>query len=405
MPVIAWLLLLNFNFLHANENSVPVRQHCQTGCKSMETLGAGVTHLPHSYMTAYRIRTIVLDAGHGGKDPGCIGATTKEKENTLAIVLQLGAMIKEKYPDINVIYTRETDVFVELDERAAIANRNKADLFISVHCNSVGSASINGAETYVLGLHRMQDNLEVAKRENASIYYEENYQKKYGDYNPDSPEAHIISSFWQSAYLEQSILMAQYVQQYAVLDANRQDMGVKQAGFLVLRETAMPSVLIEAGYLTNKAEEAFLASEAGREQIARAVFRAVVAYKLHMEDGISSVVDKKPQPAKPATPKPRPRQTQAPKTNTVPVAVKTSAPAENRAPASSSAGYQIQLITWPKKLDINSGNLSQLGNVKEEFKDGKYYYFTGHFKSREEAEEALPEIKNLGFKTAVIARK
>ena len=404
MPVIAWLLLLNFNFLHANENSVPVCQHCQSGCKSMETLSAGAIHLSHSYAPAYRIRTIVLDAGHGGKDPGCIGATMKEKENTLAIVLLLGAMIEENFPEINVIYTRKTDVFVELNERAAIANRNNADLFVSVHCNSVSSASINGAETYVLGLHRMQDNLEVAKRENASIYYEEDYQQRYGDYNPDSPEAHIISSFWQSSYLEQSILMAQYVQQYAELDADRQDMGVKQAGFLVLRETAMPSVLVEAGYLTNKAEEAFLASEEGRQQMATAIFKAVKAYKLHIEDGVSSVVEKKPKPVKPAVPKPQPKQVQAPKASTGPVAVKASVPAESHTTTSSS-GYQIQLISWPKKLDIRSGNISQLGNVKEEFKDGKYYYFTGHFKSREEAEEALPEIKNLGFKTAVIARK
>jgi len=403
MPVIAWLLLLNFNFLHANENSVPVHPCCRTGCKSMETLGAGVTHLLHSYEATYRVKTIVLDAGHGGKDPGCIGATMREKENTLAIVLLLGAMIEENYPDINVIYTRKTDVFVELDERAAIANRNKADLFISVHCNSVGSSTINGAETYVLGLHRMQDNLEVAKRENASIYYEENYQKKYGDYNPDSPEAHIISSFWQSAYLEQSILMAQYVQQYADLDADRKDMGVKQAGFLVLRETAMPSVLVEAGYLTNKAEEAFLASDEGRKQMATAIFKAVKAYKLHIEDGVSSVVERKPKPAKPA-PQPPAKQPQASKPGKGPVAVKTTAPAANHTDT-PSAGYHIQLISWPKKLDISSGKLSQLGSVKEEFKDGKYYYFTGHFKSREEAEEALPEIKNLGFKTALIARK
>ncbi|MFM8371890.1 MAG: N-acetylmuramoyl-L-alanine amidase [Bacteroidota bacterium] len=371
----------------------------------METLGAGVTHLLHSYEAAYRVKTIVLDAGHGGKDPGCIGATMREKENTLAIVLLLGAMIEENYPDINVIYTRKTDVFVELDERAAIANRNKADLFISVHCNSVGSSTINGAETYVLGLHRMQDNLEVAKRENASIYYEENYQKKYGDYNPDSPEAHIISSFWQSAYLEQSILMAQYVQQYAELDADRKDMGVKQAGFLVLRETAMPSVLVEAGYLTNKAEEAFLASDEGRQQMATAIFKAVKAYKLHLEDGVSSVVERKPKPPKPAVqPQPPAKQPQASKPGKGPVAVKTTAPAADHT-HTSSAGYHIQVISWPKKLDISSGKLSQLGSVKEEFKDGKYYYFTGHFKSREEAEEALPEIKNLGFKTAVIARK
>ena len=402
MPVIAWLLLLNFNFLFANENAVPVRRHSQTGCKSIETLGAEVIREPHSYAPSYRIRTIVLDAGHGGKDPGCIGATMREKENTLAIVLLLGAMIEEHFPDINVIYTRKTDVFVELDERAAIANRNKADLFISVHCNSVGSASINGAETYVLGLHRMQDNLEVAKRENASIYYEENYQKKYGDYNPDSPEAHIISSFWQSAYLEQSILMAQYVQQYAVLDAERQDMGVRQAGFLVLRETAMPSVLVEAGYLTNKTEEAFLASEEGREKMATAIFRAVKAYKLHMEDGVSSVVEKKPKTAQ--GPAAKPQSKQALKPAPAPVAVKKSDPPVNQAPE-SPGGYRIQLISWPKKLDISSGRLAQFGSVKEEFKDGKYYYFTGHFKSREEAEEALPEIKNLGFKTAVIARK
>jgi N-acetylmuramoyl-L-alanine amidase len=402
MPVIAWLLLLNFNFLYANENLVPVRQHCRTGCKSMETLGAEVIHLPHSYTPTYRIKTIVLDAGHGGKDPGCIGATMREKENTLAIVLLLGAMIEEHFPDIKVIYTRETDVFIELDERAAIANRNKADLFISVHCNSVGSAAINGAETYVLGLHRMQDNLEVAKRENASIYYEENYQKRYGDYNPDSPEAHIISSFWQSAYLEQSILMAQYVQQYAVIEADRQDMGVKQAGFLVLRETAMPSVLVEAGYLTNKAEEAFLASDEGRQQMAAAIFKAVKAYKLHLEDGVSSVVEKKPKTVQPPAAKAQPKAAQKPQP--APVAVKKTDPPVNQAPESTT-GYRIQLISWPKKLDINSGKLSQFGSVKEEFKDGKYYYFTGHFKSREEAEGVLPEIKNLGFKTAVIARK
>lgn len=402
MPVIAWLLLLDFNFLLANENAVPVDRHSPTGCKSMETLAAEVTNGPHSYTPTYRIKTIVLDAGHGGKDPGCIGATMREKENTLAIVLLLGAMLEEHFPDINIIYTRKTDVFIELDERAAIANRNKADLFISVHCNAVGSASINGAETYVLGLHRMQDNLEVAKRENASIYYEENYQKKYGDYNPDSPEAHIISSFWQSAYLEQSILMAQYVQQYAALDAERQDMGVKQAGFLVLRETAMPSVLVEAGYLTNKTEEAFLASEEGREKMATAIFRAVKAYKLHMEDGVSSVVEKKPKAVQTPAAKPQPKQ--APRPAPAPVTVKKADPPVNQAPESAAA-YHIQLISWPKKLDINSGKLSQFGSVKEEFKDGKYYYFTGHFKSREEAEEALPEIKDMGFKTAVITRK
>ncbi|MBL7827674.1 MAG: N-acetylmuramoyl-L-alanine amidase [Saprospiraceae bacterium] len=413
MLLAAWLVLQNFNLFHPAEIAAPTELTCHDGCKSMETLPVEVAQQVYSALTfkdiftaqpSYKIKTIVLDAGHGGKDPGCIGASAKEKDNALAIVLQVGALIEANFPDIRVVYTRDSDVFIELHERAAIANREKADLFISVHCNAVGAASIHGAETYVLGLHRMDDNLEVAKRENASIFYEDDYKKQYGDYDPDSPEAHILSSYWQSAYLEQSILMAQYVQQYAESEASRNNKGVKQAGFLVLRETAMPSVLVETGYLTNSDEDEFLASEEGRDQISMAIFKAVRAYKDHMEGGKSSIVVKTP-----AKTNVKPQATQT--------AVKTQATASSgreiaATPVKKSPqvvpqtpkGFRIFLLAWPNRLDPNAGQLALLSHVKEEFKEGKYHYYMGSYQTREEAEKVLPEIKNLGFKTASIVQ-
>ncbi len=365
----------------------------------------------------YKIRTIVLDAGHGGKDPGCVGASAFEKDNTLAIVLRLGAYIEANYPEIKVIYTRDSDVFIELNERAAIANRNHADLFISVHCNALPGKTVQGAETYVLGLHRSKDNLEVARRENASIYLETDYEKNYGGYDPESPEAEIFASVWQSAYLEQSILLASYVQQFANAVAFREDRGVKQAGFLVLRETAMPSVLIETGYLTNANEEQFLASEEGREQMSLAIFQSFEAYKRHMETGkpIDQVAEnttiKKPLPAKtvaqktpvPVKPTANSKTTVAEKPKTAPA--KTNATGKTpTVPAPAAPSYTIFLLAWPNRLDPNVGQLSLLANVKELKKDGKYHYYSGNYANKAEAEKVLPEIQNMGFKTASIER-
>jgi N-acetylmuramoyl-L-alanine amidase len=363
----------------------------------------------------YKIRKVVLDAGHGGKDPGCIGAISKEKDNALAIILNLGALIKEHYPQVEVIYTRDSDVFIELNERAAIANRNGADLFISVHCNSIPAPRVSGTETYVLGVDRAKHNLEVAKRENAVISLEADYKKNYDGYDPESPEAHILSSVWQSAYLEQSILFAGLVQEQAHTIAEREDKGVKQAGFLVLRETAMPAVLIESGYLTNRQEEAYIASEEGQEQMAESIFRAFEAYKDKLEGNPNptpAVIAKKEHPPKaPKTnvvvakteAKPLPQNHGNPKAKTV--SVKENAPTtgpvqKNVKPVNS--GYQIELMSWTSRLDPATGNLSLIGDVREEKVDGKYYYYTGAFKSRTEAEKMLMEIKNLGFKTASI---
>jgi N-acetylmuramoyl-L-alanine amidase len=356
-------------------------------------------HRQPSTADNYKIKTIVLDAGHGGKDSGCAGPTSKEKDNALAIVLHLGALLEANFPDINIIYTRKTDVFVELNERAAIANRNAADLFICVHCNAMSVSHVHGAETYVLGLHKVGDNLEVAKRENSSIYLEDNYQKNYGDYDPNSTEAHIFGSSWQSAYLEQSILLAQYVQQFAKSEAFREDRGVRQAGFLVLKETAMPAVLIETGYLTNASEDAFLASPEGQEQTAMGIFKAIRAYKNHMERGQSSVAATNKAPVKsvarsiPVNAGAR----EVPSKSQEPTAVKKPA-------ANTASTFKIFLLSWPNRLDPNSGQMSLLSNVKEELKDGKYHYYVGSYTTRAEAEKVLPEIKNLGFKTANIVQ-
>lgn len=232
-----------------------------------------------------KIKTVVIDAGHGGKDCGSIGSLAQEKAVTLKIALLLGKYIKENMPDVKVIYTRTTDKFIPLFERAEIANRNQADVFISIHCNSLPAKkhSIKGTETYVMGLHSSEENLSVAKRENEVILLEDNYSKHYQGYNPNSPEAHIMLSMYRNAYLDQSILLAEKVEHQFKDRVKRNSRGVKQAGFVVLKATAMPAVLIETGFLSNKEEEAYLNSEKGQSYLASAIYRAFREYRLIVE--------------------------------------------------------------------------------------------------------------------------
>ncbi|MBD2751826.1 N-acetylmuramoyl-L-alanine amidase family protein [Spirosoma validum] len=231
-----------------------------------------------------QVRTIVLDAGHGGKDPGTHGRYAKEKTINLALILQLGRKIKNKHPDVRVIYTRSTDHFVDLYERGAIANRSRADLFISIHCNASPSSNrVYGTETYTLGLHRTQSNLDVARRENAVILQEKNYQQTYKGFNPNSPLATIMLANYQNAFMASSINFAEKVERSFRQNAERKSNGVKQAGFIVLWKTTMPSVLIESGYLTNPAEEDYLRSDDGQEAISEAIFKAFERYKQEIE--------------------------------------------------------------------------------------------------------------------------
>lgn len=236
--------------------------------------------------TPNQLRTVVLDAGHGGKDPGTHGRYAKEKTINLDLILQLGRKIKNNHPNIRVIYTRSSDRFVELIERGAIANRNRADLFISIHCNaSPSSSQVHGTETYTLGLHRTQRNLDVARRENAVILQEKNYQQSYKGFDPNSPLATIMLANYQHAFMGSSINFAEKIERSFRHNADRRSNGVKQAGFIVLWKATMPSVLIESGYLTNPAEEDFLRSDEGQEEIATAIYKAFAQYKQEIEAG------------------------------------------------------------------------------------------------------------------------
>jgi N-acetylmuramoyl-L-alanine amidase len=231
----------------------------------------------------YRIKTVVIDPGHGGFDPGTHGVNTKEKDLVLSVGLKLRDLFVEKYPQIKVIMTRDKDVFIPLFQRAKIANDANADLFISIHANFMPKSSITmGTETYVMGLHTAEFNLDVAKRENSAILLEENYKNNY-DYDPNSPEGHILFSMYQNAFLDQSILFGQFVENQYATHANRKSRGVKQAGFVVLKATTMPSVLLEIGFLSNREEENFLKTFSGQQKIAESIFQGFTSYKKKME--------------------------------------------------------------------------------------------------------------------------
>lgn len=223
--------------------------------------------------------TLVLDAGHGGKDPGALGKRGKEKNINLAVALAVGKLLEQNLKDVKVIYTRKTDIFLELNERANIANRAKADLFVSIHTNALPKgAQGQGSETYTLGMHRAADNLAVAKRENAAIMLEKDYESRYEGFDPKSAESYIIFEFMQDKNMERSVQLASLVQQQ-FRSAGRIDKGVHQAGFLVLRATSMPSCLIELGYITTASEENYLTSDRGVQKLAQSIYQAIKKYK------------------------------------------------------------------------------------------------------------------------------
>lgn len=302
--------------------------------------------------------TVVIDAGHGGKDPGARGTQINEKEINLQVALKLGSLIKQNHPEVNVVYTRKTDRFIELDERAEIANRNKADLFISIHVNSVKrGSSVRGAETYTLGLARTDENLEVAMRENSAILLEDNYEQKYEGFDPNSSESYIIFEFMQNKHMEQSINFASEVQK-CFAEADRADRGVRQAGFLVLRKTSMPSVLIELGFISNAREERFMRSKAGQETLAQSISNAFDRYK--------AAFDKKQLGV---------RQTVS-TTSPSPKVKENVEPAKEEEPEGKIV-FKIQILTSDKRLAADSRYFKGYKNVEMFREKGLYKYTYG----------------------------
>src|SRR5688572_7596485 len=242
-------------------------------------LNSGSTHTPPDS----KVDVVVIDAGHGGHDDGTHGRLLKEKDLALSIALKVGSYIEKNIPGVKVIYTRKDDRYLALDERADIANKNKADLFICIHANANPNTKAFGTETFVMGLHKDEGNLAIAQRENSVILMDENYEERYEGFNPSSPESYILFTLIQSAYQESSLKFAQKVEGQFKERVGRLSRGVKQARFVVLWRTTMHSVLIETGFLTNSTEEKFLARDEGQELIASGIYRAFKEYKNEVE--------------------------------------------------------------------------------------------------------------------------
>ncbi len=333
------------------------------------------------------IKTVCIDAGHGGKDPGCHGSSANEKTVCLQIALQLGTKIKEVYPSINVIYTRDTDVFVELDDRAKIANRNNADLFICIHANSASPAAY-GTETFVLGLHRAESQQKIADRENSTIYLEDDKGAKYKDFDM-SPDAIIARQLQLSIFLDHSINFASKLQT-EFKQIGRFNRGVKQAGFLVLYKTTMPSVLIETGFLTNPSDEVFLKNPETQNKMAYAMFEAFQKYKAELE-GVDVLKNDK-------------KQIQI---NT------TKNTEENKEPQSeilvpsnpikkTTIIFKVQLETSDKKVSLNSQKYAGI-KVEEEKEGTTFKYVSGNFEEDFTAANTLKnEMRKKGFSNAFV---
>ncbi len=322
-----------------------------------------------------KISTVVIDAGHGGKDPGALGKHSREKDITLAIALKLGHYIHQYMPDVKVVYTRKTDKFIPLYKRAEIANKNHADIFISIHCNSNTSSKPYGVETYVLGLHKNAANLAVAQKENAAILYEDN-PKEYDGFD-NSPESYIAMSLFQSPYLKESLDLATKIEQQVHNRAGRKARGVFQAGFLVLWRTTMPSVLIETGFLSNPKEEAYLLSKKGQTYIASAIFRAFRAYKTEFEK--ENAVSHKT--AKPAT---------AHKKQNIP------------AGSTSRVDYRVQFFTSTYPIRTGAKHFRGISQVTYYKHNGIYKYTAGHFSRLSDAVAYQSALRKKGYKDAFV---
>lgn len=327
---------------------------------------------------------VVLDAGHGGTDPGNVGNGYKEKEIALNIVLAVGKSL-EKHPHIKVIYTRKTDVFVTLRGRAKIANDVNADLFVSVHCNSHHS-SAHGTETFILGLHENQRNFEIAKKENEVIFLEDDYETHYDGFDPNAPESFIGLMLMQEEYLDQSTQLARLVQDNFTKTLKRVDRGVKQAGFWVLHNTYMPSVLVETGFLTYKPEGAYLNSAKGQEEVSASIYKGIIDYKIILDRNVGQNLYK-----------------DIANTEVIKEAVNEEIKSDNVSKTTYyDTVFKIQLAASSNKIEPKSYNFKGLKNISIE-KEGKLYkYFHGNTSDYNEAKKMAAVAKSKGYPDSFI---
>ena len=360
-----------------------------------------------------KLRTVVIDAGHGGKDKGCLGSKSYEKDVALAIALKLGVYLEETFPDLNVIYTRKTDVFVELQDRASIANKAKADLFICIHANA-GSTSAYGTETWVMGEAKSEANMKAAKRENSVILLEDNYESKYGNFDPNSAESYIFLSLSIKAHQKQSIAFAEKIQAQFRERVSRKDRGVKQAGFLVLHQTTMPSVLIETGFLTNKNEERFLTSKEGQDYLASAIYRAFKEYKQEVESVSQSIIDESiEQDAEEIKPKKEEKKLESVKKDSdktvkevkKEVAEKKEIQIEKKnleSELEKGLLFKVQIATSTNKVKTTSENFKGLKEVSFYEAGGLFRYTCGAEKTWEAANELQKKVKESGYEDSFV---
>ena len=336
--------------------------------------------------------TVVLDAGHGGKDPGNLGTgrhKRTEKDISLDVVLELGKMIETNYPDVEVVYTRKTDIFPSLNERVKIANKAQADLFISVHCNANANKEAFGSETYVMGLHKSEESLQTAMRENASIYLEENYEKDYDGFDPKNPDTYIALSLRENVFLDQSLSLAKGIQDDFRVKVGRKDRGVKQAGYYVISFTNMPSVLVELGFLTNSTEEDFLQTPDGKSKMSLSIYKAFKEFRDKAATKAGAVAAEKPVvkddkiPVKPNTP-----------------AAKTTAVAYKE--VTTGVKFQVQILTSSKPLNKKSSEFKGLDKVDEYISGNVYKYLAGSTPNFQEAKDMQKILREMGFKDAFI---
>ncbi|MBR6287345.1 MAG: N-acetylmuramoyl-L-alanine amidase [Bacteroidaceae bacterium] len=334
--------------------------------------------------------TVVIDAGHGGHDPGAIGKFSKEKNINLNIALEVGRLIENNCKDVRVVYTRKKDVFVTLDGRAHIANKAKADLFISIHTNALPNGRIaRGVETYTLGMARAQANLDVAKRENSVILVENNYKEHYAGFNPNSSESYIMFEFMQDKFMSQSVAFAKLVQRNVVRTAGRSDKGVHQAGFLVLRCTSMPSVLVEVGYISTPDEEQYLNSSTGIQNIGRSIYQAFVQYRTQHGKARNARAKETEYTSEPA-----------PAEHEVKVKVEPEQPKPKEQPVVAAQGtekednalvFKVQFLSSPTPLRESA--FKGIPNVTQYTEGGRYKYTCYPTSSYDEAAARCKEVK------------